>query len=165
MEYTEQEKAKVVANIKQGEPDECWLWQGAKSKCRNYIQPNVYLRGRTKQAARATFEIFHRPLQPGEWVLHKCDVSMCCNPAHLYAGDAKQNAKDTFDRNRFPIKRGVACTTHKLTEDQVRTIKRQGKLFGGARTGWTRGIARELGISHSMISNILSGKNWAHIKP
>ena len=32
-------------------------------------------------------------------ILHMCDYRPCCNPNHLYCGDALQNAKDRVERS------------------------------------------------------------------
>lgn len=36
------------------------------------------------------------------WILHRCDLAICCNPNHLYAGTPKQNAQDRKDRGLSP---------------------------------------------------------------
>jgi ATP-dependent Clp protease ATP-binding subunit ClpA len=32
------------------------------------------------------------------WILHRCHNEPCCNPDHLYVGDAMDNAQDRMDR-------------------------------------------------------------------
>lgn len=41
-----------------------------------------------------------RPLTKDEWALHHCDNPPCVNLAHLYVGDATQNAADRERRGR-----------------------------------------------------------------
>ncbi|EAR9408130.1 hypothetical protein FEB19_23200 [Salmonella enterica] len=59
--------------------------------------------GRSWLSHRLAYEIANGAI-PGDaekwWVLHKCDNPACCNPDHLYLGDAKDNAKDMIDRKR-----------------------------------------------------------------
>ena len=41
-----------------------------------------------------------RPIAPGMMALHHCDNPPCCNPAHIYEDDHKQNMADKVERGR-----------------------------------------------------------------
>lgn len=62
-------------------------------------------------AHRVAFELFKRPLRTGEMALHICDRGKfgCVNPAHLYAGGARENARD---RQLAGTARGPAIKMH-----------------------------------------------------
>lgn len=60
-----------------------------------------YKRGANKTTHTAAYEAIHGPVPDGLCVLHKCDVRLCVNPAHLYLGDKKQNMKDAMSRGRW----------------------------------------------------------------
>lgn len=78
----------------------CHVWSGSVGFS-GYGQVSV--EGRTWSAHRLAYEIANGPIAqdaPKWWVLHKCDNPACCNPDHLYLGDAKDNANDMIDRKR-----------------------------------------------------------------
>jgi len=76
------------------------LWSGALNF---YGYGQFSFEGRTWSAHRLAYEIANGPIfQDAKkwWVLHKCDNPACCNPNHLYLGDAKDNVNDMIDRKR-----------------------------------------------------------------
>jgi len=75
-----------------------WIWIGSLVRS-GYGQ--LTHQGTHKAAHRASFEAFVRPLTPGEWVLHRCDIRACVNPHHLYAGTAIDNRRDMLQRGRW----------------------------------------------------------------
>lgn len=77
----------------------CWLWSAHKDKD-GY--PLFNFRCKTIRVSRLiAFICLGYDLKDNKtWVLHKCDVSGCWNPAHLYLGTAKQNSQDRERRRR-----------------------------------------------------------------
>lgn len=76
----------------------CWLWGGAldSRKYGHIGGPNQTI----LKAHAISYEIHHGKPPAGMLILHKCDVTWCVNPAHLYAGTAKQNSEDAVRRCR-----------------------------------------------------------------
>lgn len=59
--------------------------------------------GRSWSAHRLAYELANGAIPQDTtkwWVLHTCDNPACCNPLHLYLGDAKDNSRDMIDRKR-----------------------------------------------------------------
>lgn len=102
-------------------------------------------------------------LQNGEfdvnkWVLHKCDNTKCCNPDHLYLGDAKQNAFDRTSRGREGDRSGIKNGRSKINDGSAYIIKNMLK-------GKSHKFVSDLyGVTPEMVSNIRRGLNWKHIK-
>jgi hypothetical protein len=111
------------------EPYECWPWKGFLNKHgygRTWIKDKGYYAHRVIYDLEYPGQITLQAPENGEYglVLHTCDNPPCCNPRHLYIGDAKQNSHDKVTRNRMPDMRGVRGSRAKLTEEDVREIRR-----------------------------------------
>ena len=105
--------------------DGCWGWKG-NSNQRGYGQFRVGRKGPVLSAHRTSYEIHKGPISAGLIVRHTCDNPWCVNPDHLLAGTHKDNARDCTERGRRAVRGTVAPHTrvHKLTDDQVRSIRR-----------------------------------------
>lgn len=81
-------------------PNGCWIWQGA-SNSKGYPCVRVGGRaGRTVSVHRLVLELTAGPLASGMMACHHCDTPACVSPSHLYAGTAKDNARDAKLRGR-----------------------------------------------------------------
>lgn len=114
--------------------------------------------GKQARATRAAYMHFIGPIPDGHFVLHKCDTPLCVRPDHLFTGTQKQNIADMFGKGRQHDRRGEKASHAKLTDSDVRAIKALNGVKGCVA------VAREFNISHSVISNIWSGKRWSHIQ-
>ena len=76
---------------------DCWVWDGA-------VTPRGYghLRhgGLDWRAHRAAYSAFTGVIPRGSFVLHRCDVRACINPAHLFLGSARDNTADMIVKGR-----------------------------------------------------------------
>ncbi|WP_167315875.1 HNH endonuclease [Rhizobium leguminosarum] len=140
-----------------GGPDACWPWKRtthngygtARIRGRNYRAHRLAL-----MASTAKFN----PL-PSDFACHHCDNPRCCNPTHLYWGDAKLNRADCMNRSRAAIPFGSQPPRNtKLTDEDVKNIKH--RLKAGSSVS---GLAREFGVVRSAIQRIKSGRGWQHI--
>jgi hypothetical protein len=87
------------ARVRCGNPDECWPWQGAKSD-QGYGRVSGFGL-RNVGAHRIAFGLTHGwDAISAVFVLHRCDNPPCCNPAHLFAGTAQDNALDMVAKGR-----------------------------------------------------------------
>lgn len=76
----------------------CWIWTGASSPT-SYpkdVRPRINVNGRPVAAYRLSYELFVGRIPSGLMICHKCNVPLCVNPDHLYAGTAKDNALDSI---------------------------------------------------------------------
>jgi hypothetical protein len=91
-------EARFWAGVDRRGPDECWLWQ-RRLKEFGHGQTNWHGKHSTS-AHRVAWELTHGPIPEGLWVLHRCDVPACCNPAHLFLGTHADNVRDMMAKRR-----------------------------------------------------------------
>lgn len=128
------------------QPSGCHEWTGC-------VMPNGYgqisQNGRPAYAHRVAWELAFG--DPGErYVLHSCDNRKCVNVEHLFLGTFNENMADMVAKRRQA--HGTRNGHAKLDEQKVRDI----------RASDDKGIAlaRQYGVSHSLVSMIRSGKIW-----
>jgi hypothetical protein len=96
----------------------------------------------------------------GMVLMHRCDEPRCDNLDHLLIGTQGDNLRDASMKGRlrgFAPLRGEENPTAKLTEQEVFAIRDRRRNGEGIRA-----IARDMRMAHSSISNIVSGRRWAH---
>jgi hypothetical protein len=133
----------------------CWLWT-ASCFATGYGQIASERGQQPHYAHRLAYELYCGPV--GEkHVLHHCDVRECCNPAHLYLGSDKENARDRSVRGRArgPQVKGNDHWSSRLTEAAVRDILRK-------RMKQTD-YAAMYGVTKWAISSVQRRKNWKHV--
>lgn len=128
------------------------MWTAAKDG-KGYGILNV--EGRTRRAHREVMKAEGHDIE-GKVVRHRCDNPSCVRPDHLILGTQKDNVEDCVRRKRRADKKGSKNGFSKLTEDQVRTIKKDPRV--------QTVIAADYGVGQSTIAAIKSGQNWSHIK-
>jgi hypothetical protein len=139
----------------------CWPWVGGGRNDKGYgTLGGGGKGGKTVLAHRLSYEIHKGPIPPGLVVMHSCDNPGCVNPAHLKVGTTAENIKEAYDKGRKvcqpPHKQGEAHGAATITEQTVREIRsEQGKTI--------RQIARERGLSESLVARVRHRKTWRHI--
>lgn len=136
--------------------DTCWLWKSNRNK-KGYGK--LALGGQTRKwlfSHRVSWEIHNGPIPDGMHVLHKCDVTNCVNPDHLFLGT---NADNIADRNRKGRQaRGETNAKAKLTKDLVefiRILHSQGHTYAQ--------LARRFGVTDRTIYAAVNRINWKHV--
>lgn len=148
-------------------PSGCIEWTGvtAKSNGRDsHRYGRVTIGDRKFLAHRVAFERASGPIPAGMLVLHRCDNTRCCNPAHLFLGTHADNMADMRAKGRSrrcandKPARGESHGFAKLTEHAVAEIR---KARAGGVT--TVELGRLYGVHHSVISRVARGVTWRHL--
>ena len=87
----------------------CLVWMGATTR-KDKGYGLIAINGKKRKLAHIlAYELKNGPIPEGMKVLHKCDISLCVNPNHLYLGTQADNVKDMCNKNR----KVPACTYKK----------------------------------------------------
>lgn len=144
----------IARALRDATPNKCIEWPLNRNKQGyGYISIN----GKNISAHRYICQLAHgNPPAPRLLACHLCDNPPCINKHHLRWDTYKGNAEDRTKRGR-----GLKGMTHhkaKLTEDQVREIKK--RLANGETC---QPLANEFGVTNGAIWFINKGVNWRHI--
>lgn len=148
--------------------ESCWLFRGPTVG----IGHAVFKAFGETLAHRVAWVIHFGPISRGNGfhgtvVMHKCDVPNCVNPSHLMLGTQADNVADTVRKGRnskgesasraalawTSVRRGENWHGAKLTNKQADEItfrRKQGEK--------TTDLAREFGVSQSLVSRITRGE-------
>lgn len=138
----------------------CWLWEACAS---DGGYGHIRHKGRMIKAHRASWMLYRGSIPDGQGyhgicVLHRCDVTFCVNPDHLFLGTNRDNVLDKYAKGRGVNLRGSAHGMAKLFESDVLLIRE--RLKGGESGA---AIARDYGVKKHAIYSIKTGKNWSHV--
>ena len=132
----------------------CWLWTGTIN-ARGYGE--MRWNGPLRLAHRISYELHNGPIEPGLLVCHSCDVRSCVNPAHMFVGTYRDNARDMVAKGRDyrPHLHGERNGGAKLTNDQAAIIRR---LRPRGRAALA--MAAELGVNVATIHRVILGRTY-----
>lgn len=156
------------SKVEKKEGDSCWEWIGCKD-AHGYGEFPTKFRKKHTRGHQMSWIIHFGEIPDGLGVLHRCDNPSCVNPKHLFLGTQADNNRDMNEkgrrRSRFLYgenhpQHGTNSKFHKLTEDQVKEIRRL-KLTGEYTL---REIAEMFGVTHGVINNICQGRKWKWLK-
>ena len=140
--------------------ENCWIWTGGHRESgygtmtEKTEDGHFYL----KLAHRFSWKIHNGPIPNGMFICHHCDNPTCVRPDHLFIGTPKDNTQDSVKKGRhtpFPVLIGTANPQHKLTNEQVREIRKNIESHAQA--------AARFGVTKSLICAIRRGRVWKHL--
>lgn len=153
---------------------DCWLWTGALDAAG---RGRVWRNGKIMIHHRAVWEILVGPIPEKAYLCHHCDNPTCGNPAHLYVGDHKTNARDMSARRRTwghrnpdlareagkrigyanNWSKGDANPKAQLGAEQVWEIREDASTPN-------RVLAEKYGVNITSIQRIKKGTAWGHLR-
>lgn len=164
---------------------ECWDWIGPFLKTGYGVLS--FGRGCQRRAHVVSYEWHYGPVPDGLMVLHHCDRKQCVRPSHLHAGTRRQNTDEAIERGRMAsgdrngsrtrpdcvprgqahwrtrmperVTRGEAAPSARLTEDDVREIRRLAAEGVPQKT-----LAVRFGVTRPNISAIVARRSWKHVQ-
>ena len=137
---------------RRGAPDECWHWQGPRSKD-GYGYLSERVSRSVVKAHRVSWQFHYGAIPASLCVLHKCDAPSCVNPAHLFLGTQRDNIRDMENKGRRA--RGESFSTTRLTAAKVLAIR------AARRDKSINTLAREYGVGRATISAVCARTTWA----
>lgn len=135
-----------------GPEGKCWEWTGARC---SFGYGSFRVGDKIDGAHRVAYELDVGPIPKGLWVCHTCDNPPCVNPKHLFLGTRADNHGDMCAKNRQTKPKGETNAAHKLTDDEVRFIRK-------TALGPTA-LAEMFGVHRSTIHNVRSRQTWSHL--
>lgn len=149
--FKEHFEARLMRNSETG----CLEWTGGKLRA-GYGR--VRVGEKSHLAHRVAFALANGPIPSEQCVCHRCDNPSCCNPDHLFLGSQSENVTDMWKKGRAYDRTGSKNSSAKLTEDDVREIRRL-KAEGAVQAD----LAKRFGVSTVAISLIVLRKKWVHV--
>jgi predicted DNA-binding protein YlxM (UPF0122 family) len=157
-------KAKLLSNYVErdgGYATPCWEWLGSWGGSNGY--GSVWWKGRNHRAHRLLWQCHYGEIPEDIFICHHCDNPWCIRLEHLFADTAESNTADMIAKGRDAfswMNRGELSGHTHLTNEQVLEIRRK------CAAGMTHDeIAEQYQIERQAVSNINSGKTWAHLLP
>ncbi len=163
----------VDKSLGHGPKGDCWIWTGGTDP-NGYGHFNLKRHKRQCQAHRVAYFLSSKVFNPVLNVLHSCDFGHggCVRPEHLWQGTQADNLRDMRSKGREArgnkhgskthpesLRRGNECSWAKLTDDQVREIRKR------AAQGFSHtALAQEFNVGRPMITMIVNRKRWTHVK-
>jgi hypothetical protein len=152
------------SKVHKGLRDDCWEWTRHRHVKWGYghfrWKNPVTGRSEIVNAHRVAFYLTFGYLP--EMGCHTCDNPPCCNPVHIYDGDAVTNGADKAARGRGRGKgdrqRGEANDFSVLTDAMV--IEARRRVNKGE---FQKDVAADLGVQRPTLGYALTGKTWSHL--
>ena len=133
------------------EDGDCYLWTGSTNAAGH---PKLH----DQPTRRVIWRLVHGEIPEGKMITTTCSQSTCLCPEHLALTTKSEISRKVAQRHDFILRKSAANAKSardklgKITMEMAREIRES------ERTG--RDLARELGVSTSLISCVRTFKSW-----
>lgn len=79
---------------------DCWFYTGGTFSGR---YGRFSIKGASKLAHRVVYELVVGEIPPDQYVMHKCNNKLCCNPSHLTIGSNSENQRHASSSGAWPV--------------------------------------------------------------
>lgn len=113
---------RMMKRVRVNPQTNCWEYTGSKQGKLGY--GSVYISGLKSKhmvAHRAMWVLVHgiRP-DRSQFVCHRCDNPVCCNPGHLFLGTLADNNRDMASKGRYNHQKRTHCIHgHEFTPENT----------------------------------------------
>lgn len=158
----------------------CWEWKGSRSE-KGYGL--IKVDGKSRRAHRVAAMLWLGfDIDSDLYICHKCDNPPCCNPDHLFIGTHQDNMLDrviksgSLERKRQQrfkhvdkVVKQIVDALHKFNKkkhNKQHNCKINKDIAEEIRNKYNQGntsqrkLAKEYGLAHSNIKNIVNGASW-----
>jgi hypothetical protein len=136
----------------------CIIWEGAGRNSYGRLSWGTKVVSAPRIALKLFMEQNNQEFDESLDVLHSCDNPPCYSPNHLRLGTAKENIAEAIQRGRFTHHLAPKPNLRKLTEDQIRDIRRR------VATGQTQSfIAAQMNVCKFTISSIVRNLTYKNV--
>jgi HNH endonuclease len=137
--------------------NDCWVWTAS---CNELGYGHFGVKRKINLAHRVSWVIHNGQIPNGMLVCHRCDNPPCVRPDHLFLGTNADNSRDSVAKKRRARHIGTKNGSNKLTEDQIREIRKSYK--NGEVT--FQDLADKFNVSNGHISRIVHKQSWKDFK-
>jgi hypothetical protein len=145
--------ARFWAKVQRADAKACWLWTGGGNG-RGYGLFCIGIGHVRVPAHKFAWLASRGDIPDGLEVCHRCDVTRCVNPDHLFLGTHQENHLDSVRKGRKK-----AWGLQKLNADQVLEIR--ARVASGRERH--KDIAADYGIARHSVGQIANRTTWAHL--
>jgi HNH endonuclease len=156
------EHDRFLAKVEIGSTDDdCWLWQGATYRTGyGHFRRKIDGKWKMYKTHRYSYEYYNGEIPEGLGVLHKCDVTNCVNPKHLFIGTNGDNNRDTHAKGRARLGRNPKH--QHLSQAHADNYRLVWEAYKHEMT--QRQLAKCIGISPQQLNRILNNQIWRNPK-
>lgn len=153
----------MLANVAPVPFSGCWLWlKGVGS----HGYGELIVDGRKVLAHRLSYQVFKGAIPPNHFVCHTCDVHLCVNPHHLFAGTQTDNMRDASAKGKFDFRGEVTtCKRGHVFDERNTYIRPDGRkacrICTVSRRRVTRGWDQETAFESPTVTKSEAGKRGA----